>query len=160
MAINEAQEDHELLGTARALRSDQKVKVKAVTETSTHYQGAGTGREGTGGRLPWRNAWKILNFNSALPFRFCACRHSILSKRKTVCCTRKKKEKLWRINQRTHPTSIHRVWLDMMCRSLHVRRKGQGVCLSRKRNVRKESGIFWPLDHRECSRFATPAAII
>jgi hypothetical protein len=92
VAINEAQEDHELLGTARALRSDQKVKVKAVTETSTHYQGAGTGREGTGGRLPWRNAWKILNFNSALPFRFCACRHSILSKRKTVCCTRKKKK--------------------------------------------------------------------
>lgn len=41
MAINEAQEDHELLGTARALRSDQKVKVKAVTETATHYQGQG-----------------------------------------------------------------------------------------------------------------------
>lgn len=43
MAINEAQEDHELLGTARALRSDQKVKVKAVTETATHYQGQGEG---------------------------------------------------------------------------------------------------------------------
>lgn len=130
MAINEAQEDHELLGTARALRSDQKVKVKAVTETSTHYQGAGTGREGTGGRLPWRNAWKILNFNSALPFRFCACRQSILSKRKTVCCTRKKKEKLWRINQRTHPTSIHRVCIARCAEaSTYVRRKGQGGAL-------------------------------
>jgi hypothetical protein len=49
VAINEAQEDHELLGTARALRSDQKVKVKAVTETATLP--GGRDREG-GDRRP------------------------------------------------------------------------------------------------------------
>lgn len=163
VAINKPQEDHKLLGTARALRLDQ-ASSKAVTKSSPHLQG-------TGGWLLQEMCRKffrkiqLCTVISALadnPFVKGSC---WVHKKSSEELTREpihriaRQTDIVRRSKRVHvERSISQLlrWglSRLLCSGLH--RQAAFSIPFTKRDVHKESSIFDLLiDHTKCSRFAT-----